>query len=69
MMIEEFILLLQIIFIDLVLAADNVLIIGIIASKFRKNQKKKLETGALYLLFSWELYLHLLLPFLYLCTI
>ena len=43
MMIEEFILLLQIIFIDLVLAADNVLIIGIIASKFRKNQKKKIR--------------------------
>jgi len=42
-MIEEFILLLQIIFIDLVLAADNVLIIGIIASKFRKNQKKKIR--------------------------
>ncbi len=43
MMIEEFILLLQIIFIDLVLAADNVLIIGIVASKFRKNQKKKIR--------------------------
>ena len=33
----------QIIFIDLVLAADNVLIVGIVASKFGKNQRKKIR--------------------------
>ena len=42
-MIELIIIFFQIIFIDLVLAADNVLIVGIVASKFGKNQRKKIR--------------------------
>ena len=43
MMIELIIIFFQIIFIDLVLAADNVLIVGMVASKFGKNQRKKIR--------------------------
>ena len=43
MMIELVIIFFQIIFIDLVLAADNVLIVGMVASKFGKNQRKKIR--------------------------
>ena len=42
-MIELIIIFFQIIFIDLVLAADNVLIVGMVASKFGKNQRKKIR--------------------------
>ncbi len=41
-MIELIIIFFQIIFIDLVLAADNVLIVGMVASKFGKNKRKKI---------------------------
>ena len=41
--IELIIIFFQIIFIDLVLAADNVLIVGMVASKFGKNQRKKIR--------------------------
>ncbi len=39
---EELIILSQIIFIDLVLAGDNAIIIGIVASKFPTEQRKKI---------------------------
>ena len=39
-MTEELIILIQIIFIDLVLAGDNAIIIGMVASRFPTNQKK-----------------------------
>jgi len=42
MMIELLIVFFQILFIDLVLAADNVLIVGMVASKFGKNKRKKI---------------------------
>ena len=42
-MIELIIIFIQIIFIDLVLAADNVLIVGMVASKFGKNKRKKIR--------------------------
>jgi len=38
---EQFTILTQIIFIDLVLAGDNAIIIGMVASKFPTNQRKK----------------------------
>jgi YjbE family integral membrane protein len=38
---EQFTILTQIIFIDLVLAGDNAIIIGMVASKFPANQRKK----------------------------
>ena len=40
-MTEEFIILIQIIFIDLVLAGDNAIIIGMVASKFDQDKRKK----------------------------
>jgi len=43
MMIEPLIVFFQILFIDLVLAADNVLIVGMVASKFGKNKRKKIR--------------------------
>ena len=39
---EKFTILTQIIFIDLVLAGDNAIIIGMVASKFRPEQRKKI---------------------------
>jgi YjbE family integral membrane protein len=42
MMNEQIIILLQIIFIDLVLAGDNAVIIGMVASQFEANQRKKI---------------------------
>ena len=39
---EQLIILLQIIFIDLVLAGDNAVIIGMVASQFEANQRKKI---------------------------
>ena len=39
---EQVIILTQIIFIDLVLAGDNAIIIGMVASKFPANQRKKI---------------------------
>ena len=41
-MIEEGIILLQIIFIDIILAADNAIIIGLIAANFAPNNRKKI---------------------------
>ncbi len=38
---EQITILTQIIFIDLVLAGDNAIIIGMVASKFSPNQRKK----------------------------
>ena len=45
-MIEEFIIIIQIIFIDIILAADNAIIIGLIAANFvPKNRKKIIYWG------------------------
>ena len=41
-MLEEFIILTQIIFIDIILAADNAIIIGLIAANFVPNNRKKI---------------------------
>ena len=39
---EQLIIFSQIVFIDLVLAGDNAIIIGMVASKFPTNQRKKI---------------------------
>ena len=39
---EQLIILIQIILIDLVLAGDNAVIIGMVASQFEKDQRKKI---------------------------
>ena len=39
---EELLILLQIIFIDLVLAGDNAVIIGMVASQFEATKRKKI---------------------------
>ena len=44
---EQITILTQIIFIDLVLAGDNAIIIGMVASKFPTNQRKQIIFGAL----------------------
>ena len=44
-MTEQIIIFFQIIFIDLVLAGDNAIIIGMVASQFDPNLKKKLYSG------------------------
>ena len=41
-MIEEFIIIIQIIFIDIILAADNAIIIGLIAASFVPKNRKKI---------------------------
>ena len=41
-MTEELIILIQIIFIDLVLAGDNAIIIGMVASKFDADKRKQI---------------------------
>ena len=47
---EQIAILIQIILIDLVLAADNAIIIGMLASKFDTNIRKKYFFGVLLLL-------------------
>ena len=42
MLSEQIIIFFQIVFIDLVLAGDNAIIIGMVASKFAKDQRKKI---------------------------
>ncbi len=42
MSLEEPIILLQIIFIDIVMAADNAIIIGLVAASFAPENRKKL---------------------------
>mgnify|MGYP001355951468 CR=1 FL=1 len=42
---EQIIILIQIILIDLVLAADNAIIIGMLASKFNPKVRKKIFFG------------------------
>ena len=44
---EQLTILTQIILIDLVLAGDNAIIIGMVASKFPTEQRKKLYFGVL----------------------
>ena len=40
-MIEQIIIFFEIVFIDLVLAGDNAIIIGMVASQFQADQRKK----------------------------
>jgi len=47
---EQIAILTQIILIDLVLAGDNAIIIGMVASKFPPEQRKKLFSGGLVVL-------------------
>ena len=54
-MLEQLIISLQIILIDIVMAADNAIIIGLIAANFAHNNRRKLLLG--------ELLLHLYLNF------
>ena len=42
MFLEQSIILLQIIFIDIVMAADNAIIIGLVASGFAEQNRKKI---------------------------
>ena len=44
---EQIIIFSQIVFIDLILAGDNAIIIGMVASKFPPEQRKKLFFGVL----------------------
>ena len=44
---EQITILTQIIFIDLVLAGDNAIIIGMVASNFQSSKEKKLYFGGL----------------------
>ena len=46
-MTEQIIIFFQIVLIDLVLAGDNAIIIGMVASQFKDEIKKKLYFGAL----------------------
>ena len=46
-MMEQLVILFQIIFIDLVLAGDNAIIIGMVASQFDPNLRKKIIFGVL----------------------
>ena len=46
-MIEEIVIFFQIVFIDLVLAGDNAIIIGMVASQFKDEIRKKIIFGAL----------------------
>ena len=48
-MIEQIIIFFQIVFIDLVLAGDNAIVIGMVASQFDHGLKKKLYFGVLVL--------------------
>ena len=50
MLSEQILVFFQIIFIDLVLAGDNAIIIGMVASKFPPDQRKKI----IYLLASFK---------------
>ena len=59
---EQLAILGQIIFIDLVLAGDNAIIIGMVASKFPVEQRKKIIFWGIYApknnffsLFNWKL--------------
>jgi len=49
-LIEQLIILTQIIFIDIILAADNAIIIGLIAANFIPKNRKKLFCGVLRVL-------------------
>ena len=49
-MMEEIIIFFQIVLIDLVLAGDNAIIIGMVASQFKNEIRKKLYFGELQLL-------------------
>ena len=44
-MIEEIVIFFQIVFIDLVLAGDNAIIIGMVASQFKDEVRKKFILG------------------------
>ena len=46
-MTEQIVIFFQIVFIDLVLAGDNAIIIGMVASQFQLNKEKKLFFGEL----------------------
>ena len=41
-MIDQIIIFFQIVFIDLVLAGDNAIVIGMVASQFNQNLRKKI---------------------------
>ena len=59
-MLEQLIISIQIVLIDIVMAADNAIIIGLIAANFAPDNRKKLLLGGSVQLFYLELYL--LLP-------
>ena len=44
-MLEETIIFIQIVFIDIVMAADNAIIIGLVASNFAPANRKKIKQG------------------------
>ena len=68
-MIEEFIILTQIIFIDIILAADNAIIIGLIAANFVPKNRKQIilwgVAGALIFKIIFALFATYLFEFYY----
>ena len=53
-MLEQLIISVQIVLIDIVMAADNAIIIGLIAANFAPDNRKKLSPGVLEQLFYLE---------------
>ena len=61
-MIEEFIILSQIIFIDIILAADNAIIIGLIAANFVPKNRKQIILWGVAGALVFKIILRFLLP-------
>ena len=57
-MLEQFIISIQIILIDIVMAADNAIIIGLIAANFAPENKKKIIAWGVAGAFILEYFLH-----------
>ena len=60
-MTEQLIILIEIILIDLVLAGDNAIIIGMVASKFNVSERKKIIFWGISAAVILRIFLHLLL--------
>ena len=62
-MLEETLIFIQIIFIDIVMAADNAIIIGMIAANFAPKNRRQIIMWGVFAAFISELYLLFLQPF------
>ena len=54
-MIEETVILIQIIFLDLVMAADNAIIIGMVAANFAPQSRKKIIMWGIFAAFIFRI--------------